>query len=138
MNSRPLSGEALSAERRAAAAEVVKARMAELRLSIPELTELSGLSDNTIKDVIKATGNPNKSTLVALSAVLGWAPQYLDDIVHGRAARTATSEVLLDALFVSLVSGLRPDIAALAEDLGRIDAKIGAFIDLATSARRPA
>jgi hypothetical protein len=70
--------------------------------------------------------------------VLGWAPHYLEDIVHGRAARNATSEFLLDALLVNLVSGLKADIAALAEDLGRINAKIGAFIDLATSARRPA
>jgi hypothetical protein len=138
MTSRPLSEDALTAERRAAVAEVVKARIAELRSSIPELTERSGLSEKTINDVIKATGNPNKSTLVALSAVLGWVPQYLDDIAHGRAARNATSKVLLGALHVSMGRSLKADIAALAEDLARIDAKIGAFMDLATSARRSA
>lgn len=136
MSTRSLSEEALTAERRTAVAEVVKARMAELHWSIPELTDLSGVSVNTVKDIIKATGNPNKSTLVALSAVLGWAPQYLDDIVHGRAARNATSEILLGALLVNLVSGMRADLAAFAEDVGRIDAKLGAFTDLATSARR--
>jgi hypothetical protein len=93
-----LSEDALTAQRRAAVAEVVKARMAELGLSLTALVELSGLSINTVKDVIRPTGNPNKSTLVALSAVLGWAPQYLDDIAHGEAAANVTSEVLLDAL----------------------------------------
>jgi transcriptional regulator with XRE-family HTH domain len=131
-----LSEDALTAQHRAAVAEVVKARMAELGLSQNAVAELTGLSVNTVKGVTRPAGNPTTSTLVALSAVLGWAPQYLGDIAHGRAAGNATDEVMLDALLVTLASGLRADMAGLAEGVRRINEKINKLIEL-TAQRQP-
>jgi transcriptional regulator with XRE-family HTH domain len=132
-----LSEEALTAEHRAAVAEVVKARMTELGLSQTALAELSGLSVNTVKGVIRPTGNPTKSTLGALAAVLGWAPQYLDDIAHGGVADNAPSDVLLDTLLVNLMSGLRADMAGLSESVHRVNEKTRTLIELLTRQASP-
>ncbi len=127
------SEDELTAQRRAAVADVVWARMTELGLSLTGLAELSGLAFNTVKGVIGATGNPaHKSTLVALSAVLGWSPHFLDGIASGRAAGDATSEMMLHALLANLAGELRTDIARLSEDVRQLDEKISRLIELAT------
>jgi hypothetical protein len=140
MNSSPSPEDALAAERRAAVAEAVKARMAELRLSVHGLSKLSGLAVNTIKGVITTTGTPTTGTLVVLSAVLEWDPQHLLNIVSGRADANVTRESLLAALLAKLgteEAGLRAAIAALTDDVRRVDAKIDILAELVTRRDSP-
>jgi transcriptional regulator with XRE-family HTH domain len=118
MNSKSPAEDALTAERRAAVAKVVWARIADLRLSINRLGKLSGLSVNTIQGVLRATGRPHKATLVALSAVLGLDPQHLSDIANGRTSANATS------LLEKQIYRLRADIAGLTEGTRRSSTEI--------------
>lgn len=132
----------LAAERRAAVADVVKARMAELRWSVSGLSKLSGLSVTTIKTVIRATRKPQKSTLVTLSAVLQWDPQYLRNVLDGKTPANPTPASALHAQLAKQVTEMRADIAALAQDVrrnngkaDRLIAKIDWLIQLATRRR---
>ena len=123
MNSKPPPEDALTAERRAAVAKVVWARIADLRWSISRLGKLSGLSVNTIQGVLHATGRPHKSTLVALSAVLGLDSQHLSDIADGRSSANATP------LLEKQIYGLRADIAGLTEGTRRTSTEIEILAD---------
>jgi hypothetical protein len=109
-----LSEDALTAERRAAVAKAVKTRITELRWSVRGVKQRSGLSENTIWAVIRATGHPRKPTLVALSAVLGWDPLYLVNIADGKAAENVTIESLMHAF-----SKLTADMDRLTDEIRR-------------------
>jgi hypothetical protein len=65
------------------AARVVEERMKKLRRPPAEIYRLSGLTVNTLRNVTEETGKPNKSTWVALSAVLDLPWDYLLNIVYG-------------------------------------------------------
>lgn len=74
-----------TSENRTAAGTVAGARMRELRMSTAELARRSGFAENTIRDLTQGTGSHNKSTWVAISAVLGFDPDYLFKILTGEA-----------------------------------------------------
>jgi lambda repressor-like predicted transcriptional regulator len=116
----------LTGEHQRAVADAVWARLADLQWSVRRLGQLSGLSVNTIKGVLHAKGHPHKSTLVALSAVLGWDPQHLSGIAHGKAPANLTRESLL---LLKQICGLRADIAGLTEGTRRTGMKIDILID---------
>jgi hypothetical protein len=118
-----LPGKTLTAQHWAAVAEAVWARIADLQWSVRRVGQLSGLSVNTIQGVLHASGHPNKSTLVALSAVLEWDPQHLSGIAHGRAANVPR-ETSLASLLVKQIRGLRADLARLTESTRRTGMKI--------------
>lgn len=82
----------------------------------------------TIKCVIRATRKPNKSTLVALSVVLEWDPQYLRNVLDGKTPPNPTPESALHAQLAEQVTGMRADIAALAQDVRRINGKADRLI----------
>lgn len=125
-----MSKDAPTAESRAEVARVVNARVAELRLSTAELARLSGLAVNTVRGVREARGKYTKSTLVALSAVLGWDPQHLDRIFHGETQKNATAGSSLRSHLAELTRRLTElstqlqDVAGRTEGVPRIDGKI--------------
>ncbi len=125
-----MSKDVPTAEGRAEVARVVNARVAELRLSTAELARLTGLAVNTVRGVREARGKYNKSTLVVLSAVLGWDPQHLDRVLHGEAHENAITRSSMRTHFAELArrlaetSAQMQDVAGLPENVIRIDGKI--------------
>lgn len=125
-----MSQDAPTAAARADAAGVVKERMKRLRYSAADLHELSGLSVNTIRDITEETGNPNKSTWVAASAVLGLPWDYLVNILDGRPDRNLTPspmEMHLARLADQFaeIGALRDDVAGLTDIVYEINGKLG-------------
>jgi transcriptional regulator with XRE-family HTH domain len=108
----------------------VRERMAQLGFSTAELARRSGLSETTIRDIMQGTSRNNKSTLVAISAVLSWPPDYLVNILHGDADKNVAPESPLETYLAKLALGLaeigalREDIAGLKEIVDRIDKKL--------------
>lgn len=115
-----MSEDAPTAEARAEAARVVCGRMGELRLSVGELHRLSGLSVNTLRGIRegKSRPKPNRSTWVALSAVLELPWDYLVNIVYG------TPEMN------SAKSPLEKHLAELAGQFAKIEALRQGVIEL--------
>lgn len=125
-----LSQDAPTAAARAEAAGVVAERMERLRYSAADLHALSGLSVNTIRDITEETGNPNRSTWVAASAVLGLPWDYLVNILDGRPDRNAVTsplEIHLAKLAEQFaeIGALRDDVAGLTDIVQEINGKLG-------------
>jgi hypothetical protein len=55
----------------------VRKRMTEREVTVTELSRLTALSETTVQQIRKGHGNHRGYALVALSAALGWPPQYL-------------------------------------------------------------
>lgn len=73
----------------AAVGSAVRDRKAQLKMSTARLARESGLSETTIRSI----GNPglrnNRSSLVAISAVLRWRYDYLINILLGNPGRNS-------------------------------------------------
>jgi transcriptional regulator with XRE-family HTH domain len=128
-----LSKDAPTAEARAEAARVVSERMDRLRLSAAELRRLSGLSVNTIRDITEGTGQPNRSTWIAVSAVLDLPWDYLVNILNGRPEENVAKSPLEKHL-AKLVDqhaetdALLRDVVGLKPIIDEIDRKIDVVI----------
>jgi transcriptional regulator with XRE-family HTH domain len=110
-----------------AVSEAVRERMAQRGLSTAEIARRSGLSETTIRDITYGTNRHNKSTLVAISAVLGWPPDYLTNILRGEPGKNVTPVSQLEAHLARLAEGigaLREDVAGLKDVVHEIDEKI--------------
>jgi hypothetical protein len=63
--------------------DAIRKRMRELKISTAHLARESGLSETTVRYLGKSLSGHNRSTLVALSAVLRWRYDHLINILHG-------------------------------------------------------
>ena len=98
----------------AAVGEAVRSRMRELSFSWAQLARETGLSETTIRYIGQPNTTRTKSVLVALSAVLGWRPDYLANILDGYPGRNVPA--LEDALLETLsekVGELKTDLRAI-------------------------
>lgn len=134
-----MSESAPTGEARAEAARVVSERMNALRLSAAELRKLSGLAVNTIRDMTEGTGQPNRSTWVAVSAVLDLPWDYLVNIVDGRPDKNVAESPMERQLAkladqLGEIGALRRDVAGLADVVQKIDRKIEVAIGTGRSA----
>jgi cyanate lyase len=117
-------------EDRQAVSTAVTERMRQLGLTVAEINRRTGLSETTIYAVIQVTGQPTKSTLALLSAVLDWRINHLYNILRGRAHENIVPESPLEKNLAQLVSGLagigtlREDVSELKEVVHRIDGKV--------------
>ena len=117
-------------EARAEVARAVSGRMGQLGITAAELRRRSGLSVNTIRGITEGTTRHNRSTWVAISAVLEWPWDYLVNILNGSADGTATVTSPLETQLAKLANGLaaidalRQDMAVLADIVHEIDGKI--------------
>lgn len=124
-----MSEDAPTAEARAEAARVVRERMGELRLSVAELHRLSGLSVNTLRRMREGASGPNRSTWVALSAVLDLPWDYLVNIVYGT-PETNTAKSPLEKHLAELagqfakIEALRQGVIELKDVVHAMDRKI--------------
>lgn len=120
---------------RAEVARAVSGRMGQLGVSKAELRRRSGLSINTIRGITEGTSRHNRSTWVAISAVLEWPWDHLVNILNGRADRNVTVRSPLEADLAKLVDGLadidalRQDVAVLKDIIHKIDKKIDIVIE---------
>jgi hypothetical protein len=78
-----LSEDALHDGDWAAVQQAVIERRSELHMTISYLARETGLSPTTIRYLGAPAGKHNKSTLVALSVVLGWRYNHLINILRG-------------------------------------------------------
>lgn len=122
-----------------AVGRAVRERMGQLGSSTAEVARRSGFSETTIRDIAHGKSRHNKSTLVAICAVLDWPPDYLVNILHGEAHKNVIPESPLEIHLAKLAEGLaeigalRQDIAGLKEIVHKIDKKI----DVMTDPRQP-
>ena len=125
------------AEDWAAVGLAVHERMSELRMSKAALARETGLSETTIRYLGRSPGGHNRSTLVAISAVLRWRPDYLVNVLHRRPEKNQYLRPLglanLERLLHAEMRALRGDISALAETTLAIEKKI----DLLLARGRP-
>ncbi len=121
-------------EARAEVARVVSGRMEQLGISAAELRRRSGLSVNTIRGITEGTTRHNRSTWVAISAVLEWPWDYLVNVLNGGTDTNATAKSPLETQLAKLVDGLadidalRHDVAVLHDIVHAIDGKIDGVI----------
>lgn len=121
-------------EDRQAVGTAVTERMHQLGLTVAEINRRTGLSETTIYAVIQVTGQPTKSTLGLLSAVLDWRINHLYNILQGRAHENVVTESPLEKNLAQLVRGLadigtlRGDLSELKDVVHRIDEKVDVVI----------
>lgn len=130
-----MSKDALTEAARAEVARVVSGRMGQLGVSATELRRRSGLSVNTIRGITEGARRHNRSTLVAISAVLEWPWDFLVNILDGRSDKNAAPESPLEAHLAKLAAGvaeidaLRQDVAGLKDIVHEVDRKISLVIE---------
>jgi hypothetical protein len=120
---------------RAEVARIVSGRMGQLGVSTAELRRRSGLSVNTIRGITEGASRHNRSTWVAISAVLEWPWDYLVNILNGRPDKNVTPESALETHLAKLagrlaeIDALRQDVAGLKDIVHEIDRKIDVVIE---------
>jgi hypothetical protein len=130
-----LSKDAPTEEARAEVARAVSGRMGQLGVSAAELRRRSGLSVNTIRGITEGASRHNRSTWVAISAVLDWPWDYLVNILNGRPDKNVTPKSPLETRLAELADGLgeievlRRDVAGLKEIVHEVDRKINLVIE---------
>jgi hypothetical protein len=114
-----LAEEALEDGNWAAVGRAVTERLSELRMSISYLARETGLSQTTIRYLGTPPRKHNKSTLVALSAVLGWRHDYLLNILLGNSEKNIRrpGESPVEAYFESL---LRAEVGPMREEMAEL------------------
>ncbi len=63
--------------------EAIRSRMRELNISTAALAREAGLSETTVRYLGQSISGHNRTTLVALAAVLRWRHDYLINIANG-------------------------------------------------------
>ena len=125
-----MSGEALEDGDWTAVDAAVKARLSWLNMSLPYLSRESGLSQTTIRYLGTPTRKHNKSTLVAISVVLGWRHDHLFNILRGQPEKNIRNPANspMEAYFENLLSAevgpLREVVAELVKAVTGMGKKI--------------
>lgn len=105
-----------------AVAAAVHQRAKRLEMSIASLSRLSGVSETTIRYL----GEPverQRSTLVALSAVLGCKPGYLEDVLLGQPPDNSDPRQLPPGIETRL-DQITATLRSMAETLARMDTSL--------------
>jgi hypothetical protein len=127
-----LSGGAADAEDWTAVSDAIRKRMRELRMSIAHLGRETGLSETTIRYIGNPASGHNKSTLVAISAVLRWRYDYLINILRGEPDKNALmkrpAEANLQRLVHDEVDPMKEELASLRDIVRGIDTKMDMII----------
>lgn len=116
-------------EDRRAVGQAVTERMHQRGLTVAEINRRTGLSETTIYAVIQVTGQPTKSTLALLSAVLNWRIDHLHNILWGRANENVVTESPLEENLAQVVRGLA-DIDTLREDVSELKGNVSELKDV--------
>lgn len=98
-----------------AVGNAISERMAEIKISTARLARETGLSETTVRYIAHPGKRRYRSSLVAISAVLGWRYDHLTNILKGEPHRNTPTR--------------RP----IGERLSLIDAKLNAIMAQMTS-----
>jgi hypothetical protein len=116
----------------AAVGRAVRERTLRLEVSIAYLARESGLSETTIRYIGDPARRNTKSTLVALSAVLGWRYDHLTNILHQEpqdgAQFTSPVETDLENLLRTEVGPVKHEVAGIKDIIHIMDQKIDVMI----------
>lgn len=114
----------------AAVGRAVTERRLELHMSISYLARETGLSQTTIRYLGSPAGKHNKSTLVALSVVLGWRYNHLINVLNGEPEKNigkssdSPAEAYYENLLLAEVAPMREQVAELAAAVIGMERKI--------------
>jgi hypothetical protein len=126
-----LSGSA-GAEDWAAVSDAIRKRMRELKMSTAHLARETGLSETTIRYIGQPTSGHNKSTLVAIAAVLRWRYDYLINILRGEPEKNALlkrpAEANLQRLLRDEVEPVKDELASLRDIVRGMNTKMDTII----------
>jgi hypothetical protein len=126
-----LSGSA-GAEDWAAVSDAIRKRMRELKMSTAHLARESGLSETTIRYIGQPTSGHNKSTLVAIAAVLRWRYDHLINIMRGEPEKNVLlkrpAEANLQRLLRDEVDPVKGELASLRDIVRGMDTKMDTII----------
>jgi hypothetical protein len=118
----------------------VTQRLGELHMSLSHLARETGLSQTTIRYLGSPAKKHNKSTLVAISAVLGWRHDHLLNILIGNPEKNILrpGESPVEAYFEDLlhaeVSPLREEVAELVRTVNGLGKQIDVLFQRQVSA----
>lgn len=110
----------------AAADRAVTERLSELHMSLSYLARETGLSQTTIRYLGTPNKKHNKSTLVAISAILGWRHDHLINVLHGEpeknilTAGSSPVEAYFQNLLNAEVGPMREQVAELVKTVNGI------------------
>lgn len=111
-----------------AVGNAIRDRMRELNISTAELARETGLPETTIRYLRRPTSRPNRSVLIAISAVLRWRHDHLLNILHGEPHKNVLIKPLLEyrlrEIIHSEIVALKEEIVALTGTLHAINNKI--------------
>lgn len=105
--------------------EAVYNQMKRLDMSVARLSRESGVSETTIR-YIGRSEKRQRSTLVALSAALGWEHDYLVDVLRGAAGADAPRRASSDPSAVKRV--LRAELDPVNEKIDRMGETLYAIV----------
>jgi hypothetical protein len=114
----------------AAVGRAVTERLSELHMSLSYLARETGLSQTTIRYLGTPARKHNKSTLVAISVVLGWRHDHLFNILRGEPEKNIRNhdDSPVEAYFENLLSAevgpLREELAELVKAVNGMGKKI--------------
>jgi hypothetical protein len=126
-----LSG-AAGVEDWAAVSDAIRKRMRELKMSTAHLARETGLSETTIRYIGSPASGHNKSTLVAISAVLRWRHDHLINILRGEPDKNVPmkrqAEASLQRLLYDEINPVKEQLASLRETIEVMGTKIDVII----------
>lgn len=129
-----MSKDAPGDDRRKAVASIVRKRMKDSRISVPEVMKRSRLSENIVRDMANGGKSHNGSSWVAISWALGFLPDHLVKILEGETDPNAPAESPMErhlaqmASELTAIGALRNDVGVLKDIVHRIDEKIEIII----------
>jgi transcriptional regulator with XRE-family HTH domain len=107
-----------------AVADAVNARMSEMDLTQRQVSDRSGVSVATLREIQHATTSRRRSvrTLAAISRALDWHDEYLTGVLRGARMPGPTSRGTPDplALVLDRPDSIQRDVARLARAVDRL------------------
>jgi hypothetical protein len=125
-----LAEEALEDGDWAAVHQAVTERLSELHMSLSYLARETGLSQTTIRYLGTPARKHNKSTLVAISAILGWRHDHLINVLHGEPEKNILTpgsspvEAYFQNLLNAEVGPMREQVAELVKTVNGMAKRI--------------
>jgi DNA-binding Xre family transcriptional regulator len=121
-----------------AVGQAIHERMRERGISATQLAQETGLSPTTIRHIGDPANRCNKSTLVAISAVLEWRYDHLTNILRGEPQKNVSATSPLETHFEELlraeVGPVQEEVAGIRDIIHVIDRKIDVIIESQHSA----
>lgn len=130
-----MSKDAPRGDGREAVGSAIRKRVRDHKLSVPVIMDRSGLSENTVRDMVDGDNSHNKSSWVALCAALEFRPDSFLKVLNGEADVSILAESPMEQRLAQMVSelaeigALRKDVGVLKDVVHRIDEKIDIIIN---------